>query len=91
MWLGVTFVVLLGVDLAVLVPILEGAGQETDVFRVFIFPVYGVSMLLCGFVAGVIGLSSITRDRERSWAVWLTFVPMMFVISFILGEILLPH
>lgn len=46
---------------------------------------------LCGLGGGVVGLIAIIRQHERSWLVWLTILPGLFVILFALGEILYPH
>lgn len=60
-------------------------------WRHLILPFYGISMLLCGLAAGMIGLIAVIRQHERSWIVWLTFLPGLFVLFFLLGEFLVPH
>lgn len=60
-------------------------------WRQTILPVYAIFMLLCGLAAGIVGAIAITRQRERSWLVWLTLVPGLFVLFFLLGEFLVPH
>lgn len=60
-------------------------------WRQIVLPFYGIFMLLCGLAAGVIGLIAITRQHERSWLVWLTLLPGLFVIVFVLGEFLFPQ
>ena len=52
---------------------------------------YGIFMMLCGLSAGVVGLISVIRAQERSWLVWLTILPGLFVLFFVLGEFLVPH
>jgi ABC-type thiamin/hydroxymethylpyrimidine transport system permease subunit len=54
-------------------------------------PFYGISMMLCGLVAGVVGLLAVIRSRERSWIVWLALLLGASVVSFVLGELLFPH
>jgi hypothetical protein len=48
-------------------------------------------MMLCGFAAGIAGLIAVISKRERSWLVWLTLLPGLFVLAFVLGEFLVPH
>jgi hypothetical protein len=60
-------------------------------WRQVILPFYGIFMLLCGLSAGVVGLVAITRQRERSWLVWLTILPLAWVLFMLLGEFLVPH
>jgi hypothetical protein len=52
---------------------------------------YGIFMILCGLSAGVVGLIALTRNRERSWYVWLAVLPGAFVLFLLLGELLVPH
>lgn len=51
--------------------------------------VYGIFTFLCGFAGGVLGLAAILR-RERSWLVWLTILPLCFVVFFLVGEFFIP-
>jgi hypothetical protein len=60
-------------------------------WRQIVLPFYGIFMMLCGFTAGVTGLIAVIRWRERSWLVWLTLLPGLFVLFFVLGEFLVPH
>jgi hypothetical protein len=60
-------------------------------WREVILPFYGIAMLSCGLAAGIVGLIAVIRQRERSWLVWLTMLPGLFVLFFILGEFLVPH
>ena len=46
---------------------------------------------LCGLAGGIIGLITIIREHERSLLVFLTILPLLFVIFFVLGEFLFPH
>jgi hypothetical protein len=60
-------------------------------WRQVILPFYGIFMMLCGFAAGIVGLIAVIRRHERSWLVWLTILPGLFVLAFVLGEFLVPH
>lgn len=60
-------------------------------WRQGILPVYGIIMLACGLAAGMCGLAAIIRRGERSWVVWLTILPGVFVLFLLLGEFLFPH
>jgi hypothetical protein len=46
---------------------------------------------ICGLAGGIIALVAIIRQQERSWLVWLTLLPMLNVVIFILAEFLIPH
>lgn len=59
-------------------------------WRQTILPFYGIAMLLCGLVAGIVGLIAIAREHERSWLVWLTILPLAWVAFMLLGEFLVP-
>ena len=60
-------------------------------WRHLVLPFYGILMLLCGLVAGAVGMVAVIRQHERSWLVWLTILPGLFVLVLILGELLFPH
>jgi hypothetical protein len=60
-------------------------------WRHAILPFYGILMLLCGLSAGIVGLLAVIRQRERSWLVWLTMLPGLFVLFLVIGEFLFPH
>ena len=47
--------------------------------------------LLCSLAGGILGLIAILRQHERSWALWLTLLPMLNAFAFLLGEFLIPH
>lgn len=83
--LGVTFLLLWNITSTVFMP-----ASVVVPWRHLILPFYGIFMLLCGLAAGVLGLVAVLR-RERSWLVWLTLLPGLFVLFFILGELLVPH
>ena len=59
-------------------------------WRQSILPFYGIAMLLCGLAAGIVGLVAITRQHERSWLVWLTVLPLAWVVFMLVGELVLP-
>ena len=46
---------------------------------------------LAGVAGGIYGLAAIVRDHERAVAVWLTLVPFLLVVAFVIGEIAFPH
>ena len=60
-------------------------------WRQGVLPVYGIIMLACGLAAGMTGLAAIIRRGERSWIVWLTLLPGVFVVFLLVGEFLFPH
>ena len=50
--------------------------------------VYGWTTIAVGLASGVVALSAIIRERERSWAVWLPILPFAFVLFLLVGELL---
>ena len=44
-----------------------------------------------GMAAGILNICALIFKGERSWVVWLMFLPGAFAILFALGEILSPH
>jgi len=84
--LGILFVVLFLINSFVFMPTSSDAP-----WRQVVLPFYGIFMLLCGLAAGVVGLIAVIRQHERSWLVWLTLLPGLFVLFFVLGEFLVPH
>ena len=54
-------------------------------------PFYGIAMLSCRLAAGIVGLIAAIWQHERSWLVWLTMLPGLMVLIFVLGEFLVPH
>jgi hypothetical protein len=55
-----------------------------------ILPFYGIAMLLCGLAGGLVGLIAVIRRHERSVLVWLTMLPLLFVLFLAIGEFLIP-
>lgn len=82
----VTFVVLFLINSFVFMPATDNAP-----WRHVILPSYGILMLLCGLSSGITGAVAIVRQHERSWLVWLTVLPGLFVIFLLVGEFLFPH
>ena len=84
--LAATFVVLWIINSTVFMP------STVEVpWRTVVLPFYGIFMMLCGLAAGIVGLIAVVRGHERSWLVWLTMLPGLFVAFFVLGEFLTPH
>jgi len=84
--LGATFVVLFMINATVFMP-----STVVVPWRQTILPYYGIFMLLCGLASGIVGLIALVRRRERSWLVWLTVLPALWVLFMVLGEFLVPH
>ena len=53
-------------------------------------PFYGILMVLCGMAAGIVGLVAVIRKHERSWLVWITILPLVFMLFLIPDEFLGP-
>ena len=91
MWLAVAFIMMFAVNSFVFMPLSGVTNPTVTTFRTTVLPFYGIGMMVCGAVAGIVGLVSIIKDHERSWVAWLTLVPLAFVVFFVLGEFLVPH
>jgi uncharacterized membrane protein len=84
--LAATFAVLFIINSTVFMP------STVEVpWRQVVLPFYGIAMLSCGLAAGIVGLIAVIRRHERSWLVWLTMLPRLMVLAFVLGEFLVPH
>jgi hypothetical protein len=84
--LAATSVVLNIINATVFMP-----STEMAPWRQVVLPFYGIVMLLCGLVAGIVGLIAVLRQHERSCLVWLTILSGFMVLFFVLGEFLVPH
>lgn len=54
-------------------------------------PILGVALVATGIGALTTALLALTRDRERSWVVWVGLAYGVLGVLFLLGELLLPH
>ena len=45
----------------------------------------------CGFAGGVLALVAIVSRKERNWLVYLAVLPLLQVLVFFVGELLIPH
>ncbi|OGO75640.1 MAG: hypothetical protein A3K41_09285 [Chloroflexi bacterium RIFOXYD12_FULL_57_15] len=86
-WLMAAFVVMFLINAFVFMSM---PSFSDGAWRQVVLPFYGIFMLLCGLAAGVVGLIAITRQHERSWLVWLTILPLAWVLFMLLGEFLVP-
>jgi peptidoglycan/LPS O-acetylase OafA/YrhL len=66
--LAAAFVVLFIIDLTVFLP------STAPSWRQAATPFYGIALMSWGLVAGVVGLTAVIRQHERSWLVWLTIL-----------------
>jgi hypothetical protein len=80
------FVLLFIINAAVFMRLVEDAP-----WRQTLLPLYGITMLLCGLAAGITGLIAVTGRRERSGFVLLPILAGLWVLTFVLGEFLVPH
>lgn len=85
--LGVLFLLLFLINTTVFMP----TGGSMAPWRPIFLPFYGITMMAVGLAAGVTGTIAVTRSRERSWLVWVPLLVGLFVVVFLLGEILVPH
>lgn len=84
--LAVSFSVLFMINATVFMPATEAAP-----WRQVVLPFYGLGMLACGLAAGITGLMAVVRRGERAALVWLSLLPGLLVLAFVLGEFLFPH
>jgi uncharacterized membrane protein YoaK (UPF0700 family) len=91
MWLAVAFVVGFMINSALVGIIGTSTNAAVNDFSSTYLPYWGVALFACGFVAGVVGLVAMIKDKERSLITLLTVVPMLFVIMFLIGEFTFPH
>ncbi|HEU0336588.1 MAG TPA: hypothetical protein VFR43_08530 [Gaiellaceae bacterium] len=47
--------------------------------------------LACGLAGGTAGVVAIVRDRERAVSVFAAVLPLLFVVGFVLAELLVGH
>lgn len=86
-WLMIAFAVMFVINAFVFMA-MPSLGDGT--WRQTVLPFYGIAMLLCGLVSGAFGLVAITNEHEHSWMVWLTILPMAWVVFMLVGEFLIP-
>jgi hypothetical protein len=85
-WLGIAYLFLMTINSVVFMRL-----PEEISWRVVLLPFYGIFTFLCGLVAAILALIAVIRKHERAVLVWLTLLPGLFVIVFLLGEFLVPH
>jgi hypothetical protein len=91
MWLAVAFVIGFMINSALVGIVGTSTNAQVNAFSHTYLPYWGVALFSCGFVAGVVGLVAMLKDKERSLVTLLTVVPMLFVIMFLIGEFAFPH
>lgn len=84
--LGIAYVVLFSFNTFVFMPM-----QVVVPWQMTMLPFYGIFTLLSGLASSIVGLIAILVRKERSVFVWLTLLPGLFVITYLLGEFLVPH
>lgn len=83
---GVAFVAMFAINMLVFMP--PWLPQE---FKQTYLPFYGVAMMAVGITAGIVSLVAIVKNHEHSWVAVIPLLPGLFALTFILGELLLPH
>lgn len=86
LWLGIAFLVLMTINSAVFMRL-----PEVTSWWAVLLPFYGIFTFLCGLAAGILALIAVIWKHERAVLVWMTMLPGLFVIVFLLGEFLVPH
>jgi hypothetical protein len=86
--LAAAFVVLMAVNGAVFMQL---RGEPAWYWRSLLVG-FGMVMLGCGLGAGILGVTAVVRQRERSGLVWLLpILAGLFVVFLLVGEFLVPH
>ena len=52
---------------------------------------YGFIELASGLAAGILAVVALVKKGERSWLVWFSLYPAVFVLTLLAGEIIFPH
>ena len=89
-WLALAFVVLWFANSALAAIVGTRVVAPEGALRVGLI-LFGIGVLSLGAVAGILGAVAIVRRRERAILVYLTLVPLAFVVLFLAGELLFPH
>ncbi len=85
-WLLLLFFIMFLFNGVMFMPVLSGIPYQE-----MILPYYGIAMLLVGITSSVFGLIALIKKGDRSWLVWVSILPCIFVIFLLLGEFLIPH
>ncbi|MFC2064599.1 hypothetical protein ACFLXB_05850 [Chloroflexota bacterium] len=85
-WLTVVFFLLNFINATFLM------GRTRDVpWRTTIMPYYGGLLMVCGLIGGFLGLLAVTRERERSWMVWISILLGLLIFLFLIAEFVFPR
>lgn len=73
-----------------------GRGQgafDSDSFNIYqiLIPITIIPAGICGIAAFITGIIGVAKSKERSVLVFLATAIGLFVLIFVLGEILVPH
>lgn len=85
-WLLLTFLIMFLINGLMFMPLFDGIPYQEKVL-----PYYGIVMLMTGAASGIAGLIAKLKFSDRSWVVWLSIIPVIFVLFLLLGEFLFPH
>lgn len=91
MRMALAFIVLFAINIPLNVIFGTSTNQTLNDFSRDVLPYYGISMFAVGFASGVVGLVAIVKHKERSLFTLLTVIPLLFVITFLIGEFVFPH
>jgi hypothetical protein len=64
---------------------------EDVTWREMVLPFYGIFMMLCGLAAGIVALTAVIRQHERSWLVWMILLVVVNAPVLVLGEFPVLH
>ena len=56
-----------------------------------VLPLGGLAGFVCGLAGGGVALLAIVRRRERAVTVFLALLPAVFVVVFVVAELVVPH
>ena len=90
MWLMLASGIMLFINLIVFTWIGQDV-MDADWFRMFVLPVYAVTMLGLGCTSGVYAWRAIWQQHERALVVWACAGLGALVVVFLVGELIVPH
>lgn len=90
-WLALAFVGWFVLNQTIMAFTNPPAGRPAEGVLLVVFIAFGILGLSIGLAAGLVGGFAVFWRRERSPLVFLAMLPGLFVVVFVLGELLLPH
>lgn len=91
MWMAVGFVILFALNAPFAAMVGTSDNTTLNEFSRTYLPFWGLGLMSLGFFSGIVGLVAIVKQKERSLVTLLTLVPTLFVLMFLIGELIFEH